>query len=114
MKGLLAGLVAAGALVVSGVSATAGAATSKATHFNCVVSCSAYEATINRYFTDVAAANGATDNVYSVATQYSGIQYDETFGGSYVDGNPYPTTKTCRDGFDTYCVTKPQLEAEIK
>jgi hypothetical protein len=85
-----------------------------ATHFNCVVSCSAYEAAINQYFTDVAAANGATDNVYSVATQYSGIQYSETFGGSYVDGSPYPTTKTCRDGFDTYCVTKPQLEAEIK
>jgi len=127
-----------GALVVSTVSATAGAArevphpvlglvphsahatriaparrTSRAEGFNCVVSCSAYEATINQYFTDVAAASGSTDNVYSVATQYSNIQYDETFAGSYVDGHPFPMTGGCQDGFDKYCVTDQQLQMEI-
>jgi len=91
--------------------------TSKAAGFNCVSSCSSYESTINQYFMDVAADNGLTTNVYSVATQYSSIQYNETFGGSYVDGNPLPPTKptflACQDGFDKYCVTDAQLEDEI-
>ena len=89
--------------------------TKKAAGFDCVSQCSLYEATINQYFTDVAAdsAINATTNVYSVATQYSGIQYSETFGGAYTDGSPFPTTKTCHDGYDTYCVTDSQLRAEI-
>jgi hypothetical protein len=92
--------------------------TTKAVSFNCVSACSDYEATINQYFTDVAAASAAnaTDNVYSVATQYSGIQYSETFAAnknSFVDGDPFPTTKTCHDGFDSYCVTDAQLQKEI-
>jgi hypothetical protein len=89
--------------------------TAKTAGFNCVSACSAYESTINQYFTDVAAASvaGATDNVYSVATQYSGIQYSETFGGSYVDGNPFPTKGACLDGYDKYCVTNAQLQTEI-
>jgi hypothetical protein len=63
---------------------------------------------------DVAHDNGLTTNVYSVATQYSGIQYNETFGGSYVDGNPYPTgIHNCHDNFDKYCVTDLQLQVEI-
>ena len=80
---------------------------------NCIAACSSYEATINQYFTDVAHDNGLTTNVYSAATQYSSIQYNETFAGSYVDGNPYPATNGCHDGFDTYCVTDTQLQAEI-
>jgi hypothetical protein len=92
--------------------------TAKTAGINCVSACSAYESTINKYFTDVAAASvaGATDNVYSVATQYSNIQYSETFDAStntYVDGNPFPTTKTCHDLWDKYCVTDGQLQAEI-
>jgi len=82
------------------------------TGFNCIVACSAYEATINQYFTDVAHDSGLTNNVYSVATQYSGITYGMTFGGSYVDGNPYPAAK-CQDNYDKYCVTDAQLEKEI-
>ena len=85
--------------------------------FNCIASCAAYESTINQYFTDVAADSGTTENVYSVATQYSDIQYDVTFDAStntYVDGTPYPTTHTCNDGYDKYCVTDAQLRAEIK
>jgi len=136
--------VAAGALALTAASSSAGAArgmpyhllgivphhphasrfasprrTSKAAGFNCVTTCSSYESTINQYFTDVAAdsVNLVTTNVYSVATQYSNIQYNETFGGSYVDGNPLPSAKptflACQDGFDKYCVTDAQLENEI-
>jgi hypothetical protein len=93
--------------------------TKKMTGLKCVSACSAYESTIDQYFTDVAAASvaNATDNVYSVATQYSGISYSETFAGSIVDEHPFPTTNTCHDaamGFhDTYCVTDLQLRTEI-
>ena len=89
--------------------------TKKALGFNCIAACSSYEATINKYFTDVAAAAAATatDNVYSVATQYPGVTYGSTFGGSYVAGNPYPTTNTCQDGVDKYCLTDSQLQSEI-
>ena len=79
-----------------------------------MASCSSYESTINQYFTDVAAASGSTDNVYSVATQYSNIEYSETFAGSYVDGTPFPTPNACHDGFDKYCVTDSQLQTEIE
>ncbi len=87
----------------------------KGAPLNCVSACTAYESTINQYFTDVQAASvvKATDNVYSVATQYSDIQYSETFAGAYADGNPYPTTHACHDGVDTYCVTDGQLQAQI-
>jgi hypothetical protein len=133
--------IAVGALVLTAASTTAGAApaaahqlrglvphvppasrfaparrTTKAAGFNCVASCSLYESTIDQYFTDVAAASGATDNVYSVATQYSDITYGSTFGGSYVDGHPLPTLPaflSCHDGFDKYCVTDRQLQTEI-
>jgi hypothetical protein len=92
---------------------TAARQTSKASGLNCIVACSAYESTINRFFTDVAADNGLTTNVYSVATQYSAIQYNETVGAAYVDGSPYPTKGTCKNGYDRYCVTDTQLQLEI-
>ncbi len=88
----------------------------KLSKLNCVATCPAYESTINQYFTDVAADNGLLTNVYSVATQYSGIQYSETFDSAtnaYVDTNPYPGSKTCHDGYDKYCVTDRQLQSEI-
>jgi len=101
-------------------------ATTAAAPFDCVSACPLYESTINQYFTDVAAASAtgvsgiaATDNVYSVATQYTDannapIQYNETFGGSYADGNPFPTTGACHDGVNKYCVTNKQLTAQIQ
>ncbi len=138
MKLLAVIALAVGALVVGSASTTAGAArgaarqplglvphvahastfaperqTKNTAGFTCVSACSLYESTINQYFTDVAADSGLATNVYSVATQYSSIQYSETFGGSYVDGSPFPTTKTCQDGFDKYCVTDTQLQTEI-
>lgn len=129
----------AGALLLSATSSTAGAAreashtlsgfapraahanhlaptrvTKKSPGFDCISSCTDYMSTIDQYFTDVATASvaAATDNVYSVMTQYSGILNSTTFGGSYVDGSPYPT-KLCRDAFDTYCLTDAQLATEI-
>ena len=77
-----------------------------------------YESLIDRYLTDVAVASGATDNVYSVATQYDDagsahIQYQSTFGGSYVDKDPLPTSG-CNDGADPYCLTDAQLANEIQ
>ena len=107
--------LAAGALVLSAASSPAGATAAKQTKalgFNCVSSCADYESTIDQFFTDVAADSGLTTNVYSTLTQYSNIQYNTTFAGSYVDGSPFPTTR-CHDGFDKYCVTDKQLQAEI-
>jgi hypothetical protein len=76
-----------------------------------------YESLINRYFADVAAASGTTSNVYSIATQYSDgsgpIQYQSTFGGSYVDRDPIPVNG-CNDGSDAVCLTDAQLQTEIQ
>jgi hypothetical protein len=76
-----------------------------------------YESAINQYFTDVAHDSGGTSNVYSVATQYGDgtgfVQYQSTFGGSYVDHDPLPPNG-CDDGQDSVCLTDPQLQAEIQ
>lgn len=76
-----------------------------------------YQTVIDRYFADVAHDSGAVDNVYSVATQYSDssgpLQYQSTFGGSYVSHDPLPAS-VCHDGINTYCVTDQQLQDEIQ
>jgi hypothetical protein len=76
-----------------------------------------YESVINQYFTDVAHDSGGTQNVYSVATQYSdgsgAIQYQSAVGGSYVDKDPLPVSG-CDDGVDPYCLTDVQLQHEIQ
>jgi hypothetical protein len=76
---------------------------------------SSYESLINRYLTDVAAASGSQSNVYSVATQYydntGAISYRSTFGGSYVDSDPFPTSGCAAA---SVCLTDDQLEAEIQ
>ncbi len=76
-----------------------------------------YESVINRYFADVAHDSGGNANVYSVATQYSDgsgpIQYQSTFGGSYVDHDPLPKSG-CNDGQDSACLTDGQVQAEIQ
>jgi len=77
----------------------------------------AYQTVINRYFADVAHDSGGVSNVYSVATQYSDsaghVQYQSTFGGSYVSHDPLPAS-VCDDGLDTYCLTDQQLQDEIQ
>jgi hypothetical protein len=76
-----------------------------------------YESLINRYFADVAHDNGGTQNVYSVATQYSdgsgAIHYQSSVGGSYVDHDPLPANG-CDDGADPVCLTDFQLQSEIQ
>jgi hypothetical protein len=78
-----------------------------------------YQTLINRYFTDVAQDSSLNTNVYSVATQYSDnpgavhVQYQSTFGGSYVDKDPLPASG-CNDGVDPYCITDKQLATEIQ
>jgi hypothetical protein len=77
-----------------------------------------YQTLINRYLADVAHDSGGTDNVYSVATQYDDsnhvhIQYQSTFGGSYVDRDPLPANG-CDDGVDNYCITDKQISNELQ
>ena len=80
-----------------------------------------YEADIDRYLSDVAAASGSQTNVFSVATQYYDatgfVDYRSTFGGSFVDTDPFPTSG-CDDTFqgvqDPVCLTDRQLQTEIQ
>jgi hypothetical protein len=103
------------------LSGTASATTGGATTPTCGESCASYQSSIDQYFTDVAAASGSASNVYSVATQYSdntgSIAYQQTFGGSIVDTNPYPANG-CNDAYngtgDTVCLSDLQLENEIQ
>jgi len=79
----------------------------------------AYQTVINRYFTDVQADSLGVNNVYAVGTQYYDnpgavhIQYQSTFGGSYVAHDPLPANG-CSDGVDAYCLTDAQLQTEIQ
>ncbi len=144
MKTLLAGLLVVGALVVSfapsGVGATnpfrpagvvphsaaagsvraASPARALGGSINCgSITCPAYQAGVDGYFQNVAAASAAsaTDNVYSVDTQYSdttgSIAYDETFGGSYVETNGFPSSSCPVGPGLVTCVTEAQVVAEI-
>jgi hypothetical protein len=80
-----------------------------------------YQSAINQFFADVAHDSNGVDNVYPVATQYSdgtgAIQYQSTFGGSYVDHDPLPANG-CDDAagllHDPYCLTDQQLQNEIQ
>jgi hypothetical protein len=76
-----------------------------------------YETLIDQYLADVAHDSGGTANVYSVAMQYSdgsgNLQYQSSFGGSYVDNDPLPANG-CDDGQDSVCLTDTQLQAEIQ
>ncbi len=49
-----------------------------------------YVSTINQYFQDVAHDSGLSTNVYATDTQYSGILYSSTFGGTYTDTSAFP------------------------
>ncbi len=80
-----------------------------------------YESLINRFYTDVAAANGQTTNVYYSDTQYydnanGKITYSSSLGGSVVDTNAFPASgcnATYTSGV-TVCLTDAQLQAEIQ
>jgi hypothetical protein len=76
-----------------------------------------YSTLIDQFFTDVAADSGKTTNVYSTATQYSdthgNVQYSSTFGGSYTDTSPLPTSG-CTDSYTSVCLADWQIRAELQ
>ena len=76
---------------------------------------SAYKSIINGYFANVGAASGATNNDYSVATQYydgaGHIAYSASSGGSTVDTNPFPASGCA--SLSGPCITDAQLQTEL-
>jgi hypothetical protein len=73
-----------------------------------------YTTLINRFLGDVAADSGKTSNVYYSDTQYSGIHYSSTFGGSATDTSAFPASG-CSDSVaqTTVCLSDAQLQAEV-
>jgi hypothetical protein len=78
-----------------------------------------YRSGVDQYFAGVAAQSGATSNVYSVTTQYldsSGhsAAYASSFGGDYLDSQPYPTTSNCPATTGRpVCLTDAQINHEV-
>jgi hypothetical protein len=79
---------------------------------------SGYQATINQYFSDVAAASGRTDNVYSVETQYydgtGPISYSSTVGASVTDTSS--PSNSCSDTVSqtSTCVSDAQIRTKLQ
>lgn len=76
-----------------------------------------YQSLINGFFTNVAAASAAKSNVYYAATQYydtvhGHILDKSTFGGSFLDTNPFPAGD-CTDPDTSICLGDDQIQAEI-
>jgi hypothetical protein len=78
---------------------------------------SSYKSLIDGYFTNVAADNGKTSNVYYSDTQYSDttgrIAYSSSLAGSFLDTNPLPASG-CSDSYTSVCVTDAQLQTELQ
>jgi hypothetical protein len=82
---------------------------------------SGYQSLLSQYLGDVAAASGASDNVYATDTEYydttGPIAYASTFANSYVAADPIPNdcgTQYAGTGFSpTACFTDADLQAEI-
>jgi len=81
-----------------------------------------YHSLIERYLGDVAAASGRATNVYATDTQYGDgtntIQYQQTYGGSFVDTTAYPAVAAncaTTDGTRTAltCLTQTQESTEL-
>lgn len=77
-----------------------------------------YKTLIDQYFQNVAAASGASSNVYAVETQYSDttgpIAYSSTFGGSTTDTTPFPANGYASCGGPAKCLSDAQLQSEIQ
>jgi hypothetical protein len=79
---------------------------------------SGYQATINQYFADVAAASGRTDNVYGVETQYYDatglIAYSSTVGAPVTDTSS--PSNSCSDTVSqtSTCVSDAQIRARLQ
>src|SRR5262249_57994177 len=80
-----------------------------------------YKSLIDRYFTDVAAASGASSNVYATDTQYGdgggNILYSaaapDTFGGSVLDTNPLPPDG-CSNLYTDVCLSVAPLQPDVQ
>jgi hypothetical protein len=72
-----------------------------------------YDTTLNQFFGDVAADSGKTTNVYSIATQYSGIQYSSSFGGTWTDTSAFPANGCSPYNGLPVCLTDAQIMAEV-
>ena len=75
-----------------------------------------YQSGVNRYLEDLAHDSGGTQNVDSVATQYTdtsaqAANYDSHFAGAIVDSDPYPANGCTAAAI---CLTDAQIQAEIK
>jgi hypothetical protein len=78
---------------------------------------------IDRYITDVAAASGQQDNVYSVVTEYDAeaddgtstpLSYSVEAGAPIIDTSPFPDGDCTPDSDDTpVCITDAQLTDEL-
>jgi len=75
---------------------------------------SGYQSTINQFFQDVSADSGMPTNVYASDTQYSGIQYASTFGGTATDTAAFPSNGCSPSGGESVCLSDAQLQAELK
>jgi len=146
MKTLLAGLFVVGALIVAispgGVGASSGgfhpsgiilhsgapaarphtsAVQTSASDFGCgAITCTAYAAGVNGFLQDVSADSSGSNNVYSVATQFSdgtgNIAYSDSFGGTYTDTSSFPASAcpTNPSAGIVACVDESQLVSEIQ
>jgi hypothetical protein len=80
-----------------------------------------YEDIVDGYITNVAAASGSTDNVYSVDTEYyqdlngtkAPVAYDVTAGTPVIDNDPLPRSGCPVDSAYGACVTDAQLRTEL-
>ncbi len=141
MKAFLAGLFVIGALVIgigppgvgaangfappAGIVLHSGAPAVRTTHaratsgiFGCApISCAAYQSGVNGFLQDVAHDSGGSQNVYSVATEYSdntgSIAYNQAFGGTYPDTAPFPASG-CPTNAQSTCLTESQLVTAIQ
>jgi hypothetical protein len=82
---------------------------------------SGYESIINGYIADVAAGSGSSNNVYSVATEYTqtvngnktAISYDIKAGTPVTDTSDLPSDGCPVDSGLTACITDAQLRTEL-
>ncbi len=72
-----------------------------------------YVSTINQFFQDVAHDSGLPTNVYASDTQYSGIQYASTYGGTYTDTAAFPPNGCTKYGGASVCLSDAQLQSEL-
>jgi hypothetical protein len=81
---------------------------------------SSTESLVGGFLSNVADASGSNDNVFSVAAQYTdaagSAQYAQSFGGSYLDSDPYPTSGGCGETTPTAptCLTDSQITGELE